>query len=307
MDHNEENQSQWLKLSLSIQVSSSSSSSLSSSSSSSSSPSPSPSQQHAPMPHHSLPLIQYSPIAHLSCPPMILPLPLPFPSPQETRQEGIFLAPSHDPLPRGHDQNQGPDNSVVGSDFGSTRNNNASSSRGRPRGLQSRAMKMKEGKSETIAPPFPWATSKRAMVYSMDHLLANGMRKISGTVKCKYCEKQYDIEFDLKEKFDEVVGFIVEKQFTLHDRAPEEWACPLFPSCKLCGQENCLKPVITKKRNTNWLFLFLGQMIGYCKLAHLKYFCKHTLSHRTGAKNRLLYLTYMGLCRQLQPDGPFGK
>ncbi|XP_061343375.1 uncharacterized protein LOC133289459 [Gastrolobium bilobum] len=164
----------------------------------------------------------------------------------------------------------------------------------------------KNGKSETITPPYPWATSKRATVYSLEQLLSHGMRRISGTVQCKRCEEQYDIGFDLQEKFDEVGNFTAENKDSMRDRAPDRWMNPALPTCERCGQENSLKPLITKKKKTtNWLFLFLGQMLGCCKLSYLKYFCKHTKNHRTGAKDRVLYLTYLGLCKQLNPKGPF--
>ncbi|KAK7285211.1 hypothetical protein RJT34_19973 [Clitoria ternatea] len=45
------------------------------------------------------------------------------------------------------------------------------------------------------------------------------------------------------------------------------------------------------------------EMLGYCTLEQLKYFCKHTNCHRTHAKNRLLYSTNMGLIKQLEPRG----
>uniref|UniRef100_A0A0E0JMR1 DUF7086 domain-containing protein n=1 Tax=Oryza punctata TaxID=4537 RepID=A0A0E0JMR1_ORYPU len=58
-------------------------------------------------------------------------------------------------------------------------------------------------------------------------------------------------------------------------------------------------------RETNWLFLFLGQMLGCCTLEGLKFFCKNTKNHCTGAKNRVLYYAYIEMCRQLDPQGPF--
>ncbi|KAF9684343.1 hypothetical protein SADUNF_Sadunf04G0108500 [Salix dunnii] len=45
--------------------------------------------------------------------------------------------------------------------------------------------------------------------------------------------------------------------------------------------------------------------IGCCTLDQLKYFCKHTKNHRIGAKDRVLFLAYLGLCKQLNPNGPF--
>jgi hypothetical protein len=92
---------------------------------------------------------------------------------------------------------------------------------------------------------------------------------------------------------------------TMNDRATI-WMNPRLSRCENCNQENCVKPIIAdKKRSINWLFLLLGQMLGCCTLAQLKYFCKHTKNHRTGAKDRLLYLTYLGLCKQLDLNGPF--
>lgn len=111
------------------------------------------------------------------------------------------------------------------------------------------------------------------------------------------------MEYDLQEKFKEIADFIKENKFALHDRAPAEWTTPTLPNCETCG--STLKPVLKKKRDINWLFLLLGKMLGCCKLSELKYFCKHTKNHRTGAKDRVLYLTYMGLCKQLDPNGPY--
>ncbi|EEF43292.1 hypothetical protein RCOM_0937400 [Ricinus communis] len=125
---------------------------------------------------------------------------------------------------------------------------------------------------------------------------------------CKRCEKQYELGFNLREKFVEVGTFIAENKNSMHDRAPGVWMTPALPTCKYCDQENSVKPVICdKKKGINWLFLLLGQMLGCCTLEQLKYFCKHTKNHRTGAKDRVLYLTYLGLCKQLDPNGPFDR
>ena len=161
----------------------------------------------------------------------------------------------------------------------------------------------RQGKTETIPPPFPWATTQRAMVHSLDYLLSHNMTTISGEVQCKKCPKDYKIEYVLEQKFREIASFISENRFAMHDRAPAAWMNPNLPSCEFCG--SCAKPVVSKKRSINWLFLLLGQMLGCCKLSELKYFCKHTKNHRTGAKDRVLYLTYLGLCKQLDPKGPF--
>jgi hypothetical protein len=94
----------------------------------------------------------------------------------------------------------------------------------------------------------------------------------------------------------------------MHDRAPSDWMNPVLPRCQFCDQENSVKPVIAnKKQKINWLFLLLGQMLGCCTLDQLKYFCKHTKNHRTGAKDRVLYLAYLGMCKQLDPNGPFDR
>ncbi|KAI8532958.1 hypothetical protein RHMOL_Rhmol11G0258600 [Rhododendron molle] len=157
-----------------------------------------------------------------------------------------------------------------------------------------------------IPPPFPWATDQRATVHSFQYLVQNQIHSISGDVQCKRCEQTYKMEFDLREKFLQVANFIVENKGSMHDRAPGVWMNPVLPSCRFCQQENSVKPVMEKKeKNINWLFLLLGQMLGCCTLEQLKYFCKHTKNHRTGAKDRVLYLTYLELCKQVDPNGPF--
>ncbi|KAI4308266.1 hypothetical protein L6164_031358 [Bauhinia variegata] len=166
---------------------------------------------------------------------------------------------------------------------------------------------LRPGKNLDIPPPYPWATCRRAYVQSLDELLSKGIRWIKGQVQCKHCEKDYSIEFDLQRKFTRVTQYILRYNYEddMHQRAPDVWKNPVLPRCRECGRENSAKPVIGKKRTTNWLFLLLGQMLGCCTIKHLKYFCKHTLNHRTGAKDRLLFLTYMGLCKQVDPSGPF--
>lgn len=160
---------------------------------------------------------------------------------------------------------------------------------------------LKSGKSGTVPAPYPWATTRRAMVHTLDYLLSNGINTITGEVQCKRCEKQFQVEYDLKEKFTEVALFISNNKADMHHRAPPSWMNPTLPACIFCEQPNCAKPIINKKRAINWLFLLLGKMLGCCKLSELKYFCKHTRNHRTGAKDRVLYLTYIDLCKQLDP------
>ncbi|CAI9781920.1 unnamed protein product [Fraxinus pennsylvanica] len=197
----------------------------------------------------------------------------------------------------------------VASSVGNTNRQAAAASRG-PSGRVRRnpSQSPRGGKSAIVPAPFPWATTQRATVYSLGDLLSRQIFTISGDVQCKKCEKKYQMEFDLKQKFLEVWTFIAENKGSMHDRAPAVWINPNLPGCSSCKQENCVKPLISnKKKSINWLFLLLGQMLGCCTLEQLKYFCKHTRNHRTGAKDRVLYLTYLGLCKQLDPNGPFDR
>ncbi|KAK8626978.1 hypothetical protein V6N13_134607 [Hibiscus sabdariffa] len=125
----------------------------------------------------------------------------------------------------------------------------------------------REGKSETVDPPFPWATAYRATVHTISHLLSNHIPTITGDVQCKRCERKFEIAYDLEQKFSEIGAFIAQNRNSMHDRALEAWMNPVLPKCRFCNQENSAKPVISdKKKSINWLFLFLGQMIGCCKL-----------------------------------------
>lgn len=176
---------------------------------------------------------------------------------------------------------------------------------GPSRPLRSRRLRtpvLGEGKSDTVPPPYPWATKYRATVHSLKYMESNQISTITGQVQCKRCEQKYELEYPLVDKFNEVGKFIQDNIATMHDRAPSIWMNPVLPTCELCGQET--KPIMAeKKRAINWLFLFLGQMLGCCNIEQLKYFCKHTKNHRTAAKDRILYLTYLGLCKQLEPAG----
>lgn len=163
--------------------------------------------------------------------------------------------------------------------------------------------KLKGGKSETITAPYPWATTRRARVHDLNYLLSNNIRTIKGQVECKVCQTVYTIGYDIEEKLKGVKDLVLGNRRRMNDRAPKCWMYPRLDNCKTCGSS--LKPVIGKKRDINWLFLVLGQTLGCCKLSELKYFCKHTRNHRTGAKNRLLCIAYLELCKQLYPHGPF--
>jgi hypothetical protein len=158
------------------------------------------------------------------------------------------------------------------------------------------------GKSEIIPIPFIWATDLRATVHSFNYLLQNQIFNIIGDVECKRCQQTLQMSFDIRYKFPEIRHFIVENMHDMNDRGTV-WMRPTLPRCEHCDQG--MKPVISdKKRRINWLFLFLGQMLGCCTIEQLRYFCKHTKNHRTGAKDRVLYSTYLQLCKQLDPNGP---
>ncbi|KAL9691963.1 hypothetical protein QQ045_012391 [Rhodiola kirilowii] len=164
----------------------------------------------------------------------------------------------------------------------------------------------KREKPTIIEPPFRWATNLRARIHPLQTLIQRGITVISGDVQCKNCEQASQLRYNLTEKFTQVGHFIAWNRGYMLDRAPNRWLHPTLPKCTRCDHENSLKPVIAnKKRNINWLFLLLGEMLGCCSLEQLKYFCKHTSNHRTGAKDRVLFLTYLGLCKQLDPNGPF--
>ncbi|GAB4859780.1 hypothetical protein Ancab_011260 [Ancistrocladus abbreviatus] len=163
-----------------------------------------------------------------------------------------------------------------------------------------------EGKSKTIVPPYPWATDQRATVYCRRYLVEKEITTIAGEVQCKKCAKKYEIQYDLVTNLEKVKDFAFMNRCTMHDRAPEKWTDPGLPGCQFCGGESGAKPVISeKKKGINWLFLLLGEMLGCCTIAQLKYFCKYTNHHRTAAKDRLLYTTYFELLRQLEPEGPW--
>ncbi|OQU87368.1 hypothetical protein SORBI_3003G263701 [Sorghum bicolor] len=72
--------------------------------------------------------------------------------------------------------------------------------------------------------------------------------------------------------------------------APKAWEFPALPDCDACGHRGAMWPEIAAdKQEINWLFLFLGQMLGCCTLEQLMYFCMNKGRYRTGAKSRVLY------------------
>ncbi|XP_010519318.1 PREDICTED: uncharacterized protein LOC104798812 [Tarenaya hassleriana] len=164
------------------------------------------------------------------------------------------------------------------------------------------------GERATVPPPYLWATNQRGRIHSLEYLESKQITAITGDVQCKQCEKIYQISYDLREKFTEVEKFVEENKESLRERAPATWMNPVAMRCELCGREKAVKPVMSeRKRKINWLFLLLGKHLGYCTLEQLKYFCKHSNNHRTGAKDRVLYLTYLGLCKMLKPCELFDR
>ncbi|XP_051220571.1 uncharacterized protein [Lolium perenne] len=158
----------------------------------------------------------------------------------------------------------------------------------------------------TPPPPFPWATTQPARHDTLESLLRRGITTVEGEARCKRCSRKATVAFDLEAKFREVREFIAANRHSFDDRAPEAWMASVLPDCVACGQSRCLWPAIpADKGQINWLFLLLGQMLGCCTLEQLKYFCKNTGRHRTGAKNRVLYYAYLEMCKQLEPQGPF--
>lgn len=158
-------------------------------------------------------------------------------------------------------------------------------------------------KNEKIPAPFPWATNIRGKIQSLEDLESKQITTITGDVQCKHCEKVYQVSYNLREKFSEVENIFVTRKRIMRERAPAIWTNPEPARCELCGREKAVKPVIAERKSKiNWLFLLLGQTLGHCTLEQLKNFCKHSKSHRTGAKDRVLYLTYLGLCKMLEPN-----
>ncbi|XP_051144122.1 uncharacterized protein LOC127260432 [Andrographis paniculata] len=156
-----------------------------------------------------------------------------------------------------------------------------------------------------IAPPYPWATDRRAVVHSFIDLRARSIVKISGEVECKNCGVKYDMELDSYQTYFKIKRFFADNIFELAKRAPKRWTHPVAMECRGCRSKSLRAVVAEKKKNINWLFLLLTEMVGLCRLDQLKYFCKHNNVHRTGAKDRLLFLVYLGLGKQFDPEGPY--
>lgn len=161
-------------------------------------------------------------------------------------------------------------------------------------------------KEEVIPPPYVWATDRRAVVHPLDRITQSGVISIQEEVICKRCDRTQKVDINLQASFLQLENYFMSNRDVMHDRAPKSWMVPRLLDCTLCHQTDCVKPVINpRKRDINWLFLMLTGTLGLCTLDQLKYFCKHTHKHRTGAKDRVLYLTYVGLLNQLNPGGHY--
>ncbi|RLN22707.1 hypothetical protein C2845_PM07G19560 [Panicum miliaceum] len=181
--------------------------------------------------------------------------------------------------------------------------NNGSAARRRPRvkprGDEDEDAAVDDGLQE---PPFPWAMERPARHDTLESLLRRGVTSVEGQARCKRCAARRPVAYDLASKFRELRDHIVANRHAMNDRAPDAWMYPALPDCGACGHKGAMWPEIAaEKRQINWLFLLLGQMLGCCTLEQLKYFCQNTGRHRTGAKNRVLYYAYIEMCNQLEP------
>uniref|UniRef100_A0A803P1E2 DUF7086 domain-containing protein n=1 Tax=Cannabis sativa TaxID=3483 RepID=A0A803P1E2_CANSA len=151
------------------------------------------------------------------------------------------------------------------------------------------------------AAPYPWAKKKPGFIHSMEYLVNNKIVMIGGMVNCDKCKKSFKMELELMSHYNRLKSYIAQEKGVMNDRAPEIWLNPIRPNCIYCHSDKTTPVVASKDEEINWLFLLLGQWLGICTLTHLKFFCMCTKNHRTGAKDRVLYLTYLDLCKQLTP------
>ncbi|RLM98007.1 hypothetical protein C2845_PM06G01220 [Panicum miliaceum] len=157
-----------------------------------------------------------------------------------------------------------------------------------------------------VVPPYPWSTERVGVHHSLAELSRRGVEAVTGELRCKRCEDLRLVTLDARARFEDLRGYISRNVQGMDDRAPRRWKEPALPDCERCGQRGSMRPVIpADKHRINWVFLLLSEMLGVCTLEQLKYFCEHTHQHRTGAKDRVLYSTYMELCNQLLPNGLF--
>ncbi|CAL4894703.1 unnamed protein product [Urochloa decumbens] len=157
-----------------------------------------------------------------------------------------------------------------------------------------------------LHPPYPWSTDRVGMHHSLAELSKRGISTITGELQCKRCDFLKLVSLDLNARFEDLCGYVSRNVQGMDDRAPKRWREPTLPDCDKCGQRCSMRPVIpADKHRINWVFLLLTELLGVCTLEQLKHFCAYTQQHRTGAKDRVLYSTYMELCNQLLPNGIF--
>ncbi|KAF3775559.1 hypothetical protein EJ110_NYTH50098 [Nymphaea thermarum] len=89
-------------------------------------------------------------------------------------------------------------------------------------------------KEDRIRPPYPWATDKRATVYSYEYMKANGIDKISGKVCGKRCEQAYTMEVELN-KVLEVCYMVLHNFHDQNNRATTKWRTPKMLDCEKCN------------------------------------------------------------------------
>lgn len=163
-----------------------------------------------------------------------------------------------------------------------------------------------EETAATIPPPYPWAGDRRCRVHTLKYLNSQKILHISGEVHCEKCDGTYEVQYNLQKKFSEVTAFVYANVEEMHHRAHTAWMNPVLLNCQLCKEENSARPVIAEnKQKINWLFLLLGQMLGFCSTNQLRYFCRHTGNYLTGGKDAVLFRVYMDLCRQVDPTEAF--
>ncbi|XP_044505695.1 uncharacterized protein LOC123225652 [Mangifera indica] len=88
------------------------------------------------------------------------------------------------------------------------------------------------------------------------------------------------------------VEFIVDNKSIMHDRARKVWMNFVLP---------------TREEADELVVFALGIVVGLLYTHRLKYFCKRTKNHGTGPRDRVLHLTYLGLCKQIDPSGGFDR
>ena len=83
---------------------------------------------------------------------------------------------------------------------------------------------------------------------------SNQIILIQVKVHCKRCSREYEMEYNLKQKFTEVSKFIAKEMRAMNREAPEIWMKPVFPICRFCCVRNGVEPVIGRKLSMNRLF-----------------------------------------------------